>query len=104
MKPICKNCGDSGKGAQFSLSSGHGFGTFCVKCEELVDAKALKVIAKLQPIADAVRSTFDPETVSSMEEDLGGAVDEQRVVNRNGGRSDKEAAHKALDKWYRGGE
>ena len=46
-QPICKNCGDSGKGAEFSICSEHGFGTFCVRCEELVDAKALRVIHAL---------------------------------------------------------
>ena len=44
MAPVCKNCGDSGKGAEFSICSEHGFGTFCVRCEKLVDAKALRVI------------------------------------------------------------
>ena len=43
MEPVCKNCGDSGKGAEFSLSSEHGFGTFCVKCEELISPEALRV-------------------------------------------------------------
>jgi len=44
MAPVCKSCGDSGKDAQFNIFSEHGFGTFCVRCEELVDTKALQVI------------------------------------------------------------
>lgn len=44
MAPVCKNCGDSGKGAEFNIFSEHGFGTFCVKCEGLVSPDALRVI------------------------------------------------------------
>ena len=44
MAPVCKNCGDSGKDAEFNIFSEHGFGTFCVRCEKLVSAKVLRVI------------------------------------------------------------
>ena len=94
MKPVCKNCGDSGKGAEFSLSSEHGFGTFCVKCEGLVSARALRIIARLKPQTGA----FDGKSV-----DIGEAL-QREARKRNGGKVDMDAARKALDEWHRGGE
>ena len=43
-KPLCKFCGDYGKGAEFNLCSMHGVGTFCVRCEELVPAEVLRMV------------------------------------------------------------
>jgi len=33
-QPECSECGASGADAQFSIFSPHGFGTYCVECEE----------------------------------------------------------------------
>jgi hypothetical protein len=48
MKPVCKNCGDSGNGVEFSIFSKYGFGTFCVRCEDLVSPDALRVIQEAE--------------------------------------------------------
>ena len=45
-KPICKNCGASGRDAEFSLFSKHGFGTYCVPCEKIVEAAFLEAHTK----------------------------------------------------------
>lgn len=37
--PACRRCGASGNGVQFSMFSPHGFGTFCVPCENHLDAR-----------------------------------------------------------------
>jgi len=37
-QPECSECGASGAGAQFSIFSPHGFGTYCVECEEKMSA------------------------------------------------------------------
>ena len=52
MKPVCKNCGASGNDVSFNIFSDHGFGTFCVRCEELADTKALCVFVST-PLVDA---------------------------------------------------
>ena len=39
-QPVCSECGGEGRDVQFSISSPHGFGTYCVECEKNIDAVA----------------------------------------------------------------
>jgi hypothetical protein len=36
-QPKCTKCGATGHGVLFSIFSKHGFGTYCVPCEKLVE-------------------------------------------------------------------
>lgn len=36
--PVCSKCAATGNGVQFKIFSKFGFGTYCVPCEEKIEA------------------------------------------------------------------
>ena len=53
-KPKCSMCKKSGHGVQFSIFSKYGFGTYCVACEDAVDAALERVRDSSADLRDKV--------------------------------------------------
>ncbi len=68
-QPICTKCGATGRGVQFLIFSKHGFGTFCDKCEEIVNEAQSKPALYPEPTTHSITDSdtaFDAAIASGL--------------------------------------